>query len=244
MHAPPAGERGMALLLALVLLCLVAALGSALVGLATTERAMAGNQAWSVRARYGADALAERVVLDLASAPDWTGVLSGAPLSSFFDPGAATGTPGLDPVDVAALTSGLQEATEAASIVGADTPVWRFVAAGTVAELTGLSRAGPPVFLAAWVADDAADGDAAPAADANGVVQIRAEAFGSDGLRQGVQITLRKGALYSPETSAEGVTEADATQETGGLAPIVRHETGVSVAPAGAVRVLTWRDVR
>jgi hypothetical protein len=244
MRSPPARERGIALILALVLLCLVAALGAALVGLTTTERAMAGNQAGSVRARYAADALAERVVLDLASAPDWTAVLSGSSLSSFLDLAAATGTPGLDLVDVPAVTTALQGATDGASIVGADTPVWRLVAAGTLAGLTGLPRAGPPLFLAAWVADDPADADAAPAADANGIVQIRADAFGAGGLRQGVQITLRRGAVYSPETPAGAAAGGDPAQDIGGLAPIMPDETGAPALPAGAVRVLTWRDVR
>jgi hypothetical protein len=241
---PRAGDRGLALLLALVLLCLVSALGSALVGLTTTERAMAGNQAWSLRARYAADALAERVVLDLAAAPDWTAVLSGAPVSALLDLAAATGTPGLDPVDVPALTAALQQATDGESIVGADTPVWRLAAAGTLADLTGLSRAGPPVFLVAWVADDPADGDALPGVDANGTVQIRVEACGSDGLRQFVQITLRRGAAYSPETPAGEAADAAATEDTGGLVPIMRDETENPAVPAGAVRVLTWRDVR
>jgi hypothetical protein len=240
----PAGEHGLALLLALVLLCLVAALGSALVGLTTTERAMAGNQAWTVGARYAADAVAERVVLDLASAPDWTAVLSGASLSSFLDLAAATGTPGLDPLDESALTTTLQGATDEASIVGADTPVWRLVAAGTLSELTGLPRAGPPIFLAVWVADDLADGDAAPAVDANGIVQIRAEAFGAGGLRQAVQITLRRGAVYSPETPTGEAADGDTTRDAGGLAPIVPAEKEAPASPAEAARVLTWRDVR
>jgi hypothetical protein len=240
----PTSDSGIALLLALVLLCLLAALGSALVALDTAERAMAGNQVWAVRARYAADALAERVVVDAASAADWTAMLSGVGISSFFDLAAATGTPGLDPVDVSALTLALQAATDGTSIVGADTPVWRLVAAGTLSELTGLPRAGPPVFLAAWVADDAADGDAAPEVETNGVLQIRAEAVGAGGLRQSVQITLRRGALYSPETPAGEAGVASAPRDSGGLASIVPDEMEVPASPAGAVRVLTWRDVR
>ncbi|HWB17061.1 MAG TPA: hypothetical protein VG538_11700 [Vicinamibacterales bacterium] len=241
---PPARDDGVALLLALVLLCLIAAFGSALVGLTTTERAMAGNHGMSLRGRYAADALAERVVLDLSSVTDWTAVLAGTSSSSFFDEAAATSTPGLDPLDLSGLTTALQGATDGASIVGADTPVWRLFAAGTLAALTGLPRAGPPVFLAAWVADDAADGDGAPGVDANGIVEIRAEAFGADGMRQAVQITLRRGVLYSPETPPGETGEPDAARDAEGLAPIMPNESGAPASAPGPVRLLTWRDVR
>jgi hypothetical protein len=237
-------DDGVALLLALVLLCLVAALGSALVGLTTTERAMAGNQEMGARGRYAADALAERVVLDLSSVPDWNPILAGVSSSSFFDEAAATSTPGLDPLDLSGLTAALQGVTDEASIVGADTPVWRLFAAGTLAALTGMPRAGPPVFLAAWVADDDADGDGAPGVDANGTVEIRAEAFGASGVRQAVQITLRRGALYSPETPPGEAGGPDAARDADGLASIMRDESGIPASAPGPVRVLTWRDVR
>jgi hypothetical protein len=45
-------------------------------------------------------------------------------------------------------------------------------------------------YAVAWVADDPADGDNDPLRDSNGVVSVRAMAFGQFGTRKSIEVTV------------------------------------------------------
>ena len=54
------------------------------------------------------------------------------------------------------------------------------------------SGADSTLYTVAWVADDPADGDGNPSADANGRVTVRVEAFGPFRSRQALIATVRR----------------------------------------------------
>ena len=82
------GERGAALVVALMATMLLSALGLALILTTTTETKITGNYTYAQEALYAADAAIERTVQDVLTVPDWNDMLSGAQRSAFVD-GAA-----------------------------------------------------------------------------------------------------------------------------------------------------------
>ena len=72
---------------------------------------------------------------------------------------------------------------------------------------------GSATYVVVWAADDSADGDGNPAADANGIIELHAHALAPGGGRRVV------------------------------TALIQRPPAGAG-APPGALKVLSWRDVR
>jgi hypothetical protein len=170
----------------------VLALGLGLVAISTTERAIAGHHQAGVQALYAAEALAEYVAAELRSDASWNPALAGERQSAFLTPAGLPLAPWNAVVDLPALTAVVQQQSDAVWTAGFDTPHWRLFAAGTFETLTGLDRSGP-FFLAAWVADDAADGDSAPDIDSNGIVMVRGDALGFGGLRRSLLVVLRRG---------------------------------------------------
>src|SRR5262252_6605037 len=85
------GERGVALIVALMAMLVMAAIGTALVLAAATESRIARNFRNNTEALYAADAVLERVVDELRGVADWNLVLSGNLRSTFVDgePGGA-----------------------------------------------------------------------------------------------------------------------------------------------------------
>ena len=85
------GERGAALVVALMATMLLSALGLALILTTTTETKITGNYTYAQEALYAADAAIERTVQDVLTVPDWNDMLSGAQRSAFVD-GSPSGT--------------------------------------------------------------------------------------------------------------------------------------------------------
>jgi hypothetical protein len=81
---------------------------------------------------------------------------------------------------------------EAAADMGVgDAQVWRLYEYASLSQLAG-SDAGSPCYVAAWVADDPADGDGDPSIDANGILAIRAVAVGPGNTRATTVVSIRK----------------------------------------------------
>src|SRR5918999_1586705 len=80
-----ADERGIALIVSLMVMLLMSALGLALTMTTMTETKISGNYAKGTEALYAADAAVERVMQDLLTVPDWDRVLDGTTTSSFID---------------------------------------------------------------------------------------------------------------------------------------------------------------
>lgn len=94
MRARLGGEAGVALLVAVMSMMLMAALGSALILTTMTEAGVAGHYAAGVEAFYAADAAVNRTLAELPEVADWSAIagirfdgpaealLSAAPASS------------------------------------------------------------------------------------------------------------------------------------------------------------------
>jgi len=187
----PTRDQGSGVLLATIVMGTMLALGLGLVAVSSTERAIAGNHHTGVEALYAAEALAEFVLTELASDASWSPALTGERHSAFLEPSNQPMTPWNEVLDVSAITTRVQQQSDATWSAGLDTPQWRVFAAGPLEMLVGSGNVGS-MFLIAWVADDVADADANPGADNNGLVMIRAQALGPSGLQRTLLIVFRR----------------------------------------------------
>jgi len=165
---------GSVLVVVLVLMVLVSALAAGALALATREVASTAWREEGEQLRYAAEAGLALGVSELDQAPGFTPVLSGTALSGHpAGPGPRV-VPGGRMLDVGTLTASLQAATPD---VGLNTPRW---VPWVVVSLEAAAPVGPsvPALLVVWVADDEEDGDGRPLEDSNGVVRVRAAAFG------------------------------------------------------------------
>ena len=185
------------MLLTLLVTTLISAVGLGLITLAGTERAIAGNHQAGVQLLYAAEAMAERVLVDLKADLRWTEALGGVWRSSFVASTAFATTDWGESIDVGAATADLQDETNAASLWGPNTPRWVLFASGSLSTLAGGGSRGDPAFLIAWIADDRSEIDANPATDSNGIVLVTAQAIGPRGLRRTVQVAVGRGGAAS-----------------------------------------------
>ena len=179
------------MLLAMIVAVTMLGLGLGLVAVSTTERAIAGNHHAGVEALYAAEGLAEYVLAELTSDASWGPALTGERHSAFLEPTSQPIAPWNEVLNLSAITSRVQQESDATWSASLDTPQWRLFAAGPFETLVS-SRGAAPMFLVAWVADDVADGDADPAVDTNGSVMIRAQALGLGGLQRSLILVLRR----------------------------------------------------
>lgn len=194
-----ANQDGTALVIALMSMMLLTALGAAVVMVSRTETAIANNYRNSQEALYAADAAVERVVQDLLMVPRWNDILTGGVTSSFSDAAPSNIVlPGGGRINLLNATAALQSATDTADMWGPNNPQWRLFAWGPISRLLNTLAIDSPMYVAVWVADDPADGPSAGAADgnplldANGTLTIRAEAFGPDGTRKVIEVTVAR----------------------------------------------------
>ena len=203
-------ERGIALLMVVIVTAFLSALGLGITLAVFMDRLAAGNLIGSVAMLYAADAGVELAAHDMAQLADWTPVLAGNRHGSFVD-GAAGGVraiPGGGVVDLTAATNMLNcgktstctNAQMAASSKerpwGVNNPRWRLFAYGSTTTLPQLLRP-VPCYLVVWIADDEREVDGDPSADAardddpgHGIVRVRAETFGLAGAKRAVEAEL------------------------------------------------------
>jgi hypothetical protein len=183
------------LVLVLILLTVLSAVGGAVVLLAGVETRLMALEQVRLVGRGLAEVQLERALQDLARSPDWSAVLSGGSPSSFVGGTETPEVAGWGVLDLRRQTMGLQE--EVGAEWGANAPQWRLYAHGAAGDLMSdvggdraLSYSG--FYTAAWVADDEGDGDGRPFVGRNGVMVVRAEAFGPYGSRQAWVETIRR----------------------------------------------------
>ena len=203
-------QDGSALVLSLMSMMLLTALGAAVVMVSRTESKIADNYRNSQEALYAADAAIERVVQDLLMVPRWNDILSGDVTSSFSE-GNANGAitlPGGGQITLctggtcaaSTATGQLQATTDAADLWAANNPQWRLFAWGPIAELLGTTDIDSRMYVAVWVADDPADAspatpnvaDGNPLSDLNGTLTLHAEAYGPNGTRKIIEVTVAR----------------------------------------------------
>ncbi len=196
-----ANEEGAALIIALMSMLLLTALAAAVVMVSSTEVKIAGNYNNGQETLYAADAAVERVVQDLLLIPRWNDILSGSVKSSLID-GAASTTktvPGGGVIllcDVACspntATGQLQASTDTLNLWGANDPQWKLFAYAPLKDMLPDVEIDSPSYVAVWIADDPAEIDDDPLADANGTLTLHAEAFGPTGTHKVIEVTVAR----------------------------------------------------
>lgn len=222
--------RGFVLVTVLVWLSLLAtlALGAALATMYEPGTSSAVHE--RARLRRAAESAATLAVLDLAARPDWGLLPAGGPASGFVDGAPGPRTIGGRAFDLRAETAlrtcGRPTPCDDPSITtpsasrpwGAANPRWRLFAHLPLASLDPVAGTICQCYLVTWIADDPADGDGDPAADAplgtpgHGVLMLRGAAFGAGG----------------------GVAEVEA---------LVAQPCRISGAPCPGIRVQSWGAV-
>ena len=220
-------DRGIALIVVLLVTTVLSALGLALTLMTSTETTIAAGYARSAETFYAADAGIEATLRELSMVADWTAVLEGSAESTFVDgsPGPrALGTgahldlgveTGLLNCGHAGCSADEMIATTDDRPWGLNNPVWRLYAHGPIAALGAPGSVDSRAYVAVWVSDDPLDNDGQPLVDGNetnganpgkGVLQIRVQAYGPGAARRAIEVTIRR-------------------------------------VPAG-IRVLSWREIR
>ncbi len=168
-------------MLVLILTLCVASLSGGLALLGYTERSIASTHLRAVQAGYAADAAIRLAIGAVSQAPESAGWPSGGMVPRLESADQVMVIAAGDPVDLNARTVELNRDAARRWPLEADTPQWRLAGWG---RLPGMASS--PIRVAVWVADDVMDGDGRPAEDLNGVLMIRAEAFGSRGAARAV----------------------------------------------------------
>lgn len=193
-----AREDGAALLLALLTTMLLAGVAALLIVVSTTETLISTAHRHTLEAAYAAESAFSRAVRDLDAIADWSLVLALPPAnlqSTFSDGQSSPRTPDGRTLDLAGLTAARQADSGADSPgLGPDAPGWRLFGHASLASVLPPLHPSPPAYVVVWVADDGFDGDGDPARDANGRLQLFAEAHGIARTRQAVQGVIARGA--------------------------------------------------
>lgn len=252
---------GAALLLALIATTMVAALGVAVLLTTETETRIVSDFGRAAEAREAAAAAIDRVITVLEPAIDWSPALAGG-LTGPLDASLRVTTPGGAAIDLDAARKDLQAETDAIAQGAPNRPAWRLIMSGGLASLTGFAPAETLAYAAVWIADDWREADGDPLTDSNGIVILRAEAWGRGGAFRAVDVTLAHGELESG--CAQPV---DWTYDLGRSFPAVWHgyrtHFSGSKGPHGApvilagfqaanpcrtagpgATIVTWREVR
>ena len=172
-------ERGVALVVALMAMALMAALGAAIIMTTTSETMIAGNFARSEEGLYAADAAIERALDDLLTVPDWNRLLNGSTQSAFVD-GPPSGTrtlPDGSTIDIGQALNMANcgktsscSASDLTAVVngrvwGANNPVWQAYAYGPLSSVLPTGTINSPYYVMVMVADDPSEVDGSPLAD-------------------------------------------------------------------------------
>jgi hypothetical protein len=207
------GERGVAMIVAMMAMLLLTALGAALVLTTTSETMIAGNFRNGQEGMYAADAALERAMDDLLAVPDWNQLLDGTARSAFVDgaPGGSRTLPDGSSIDLGqALNMANCQKTASCSAAdlaantpqrpwGANNPVWKLFAYGPLDAMLPTSSIDSPYYVVVMVADDPSENDGDPLHDGtsqsnpgSGVLSLRAEAFGPGGAHRAIEMTVAR----------------------------------------------------
>lgn len=220
-----AGERGSALVVAMLALMLLTALGLALMMTTVSEMAIAANYRDGQEAFHAADAAMERAMQDILTVPDWNTLLSGATQSSFID-GPPSGLRDLPDGSTVSLTAIASQATCGKSVGcsdadittmtterpwGTNNPRFQLYAYGPLAELVPTDTINSPFYIVVLVGDDPSENDGDPTRDGtsaanpgSGVLTIRAESFGPRGVHRVIEATVARTAAVGTERGYVG----------------------------------------
>ena len=186
----------MVLLLTLVVTMALTAMGMGLLLATDFDRLAAANVREQLDTHASAGAALEFGTARLAAVPDWAAVPGGAALPLFNGSTTMPAPAGGQVVDFAAHTADAQQAVYGpAAAWGADTPQFRLAGYGVPADdLPADASLSNRTYVLLWVSDDVADSDGDPSVDSNGVLVLRAQAFGPRRTQSIVQSVLGRTA--------------------------------------------------
>ena len=180
-------DRGIALIVAMLIMVLLSALGLSLTMVTATEERVAHSYSSGSESFYAADAALELAVSELALQPDWSRVLDGTVTSSFID-AAASSRPW--PGGPARTSS---DARKPDRPWGPNNPRWRLFAFGPLSAMSPSGSIDSAEYVAVWVGDDPQENDDNPLLDGDesrgpnpgrGVLALRGQAYGKSTLRE------------------------------------------------------------
>ena len=205
------GQRGSALVCALMVTALLTVLGAALVFVVTAESLVDANHRASQQGLYAADAGLERAIGELRRLSSWQLVPAPAGGSSSGDFNDGAFAPRLSDgrtLDLAQLTAERQTDSNLFYPDIPDRPMWRLFAHASLNRMIAQAAGRALPYVVVWVADDPDDRDGDPARDSNDTLIVRSYAFGVRGASRAVEATVfRESALDG--TVAGGVTRSD-----------------------------------
>jgi hypothetical protein len=164
------------------------AIGSGLITVANTEASIAANYRMASELAYAAEAGANAAIGDLSRETSWTNVLSGLVRSPFCDSTLSPTTTFGDRLNLSSITATMQAASDADARRGVNNPRWRLYLYQPLSAIARTALASS--YVVVWVADDAAEADGDPQSDSNGLLALRAEAFGPQGMQRTIDVTL------------------------------------------------------
>lgn len=208
--------RGVALVLVLLAMTLLAALGFGLTLSSSVARLSAANHDETIALLNASEAALDLAASELALV-QLDDVLSGALTSSRTDgvPGARVIAPGLS-IDLLTLTSQLScgritacTDLQLAEVTaerpwGANNPRWQLFLYQTL-DAPPLPQSASAIYVVVWIGDDAREDDGNPRADSAGgseqgryIVRARADAFGPRGGRRAIEAELARLCTEGP----------------------------------------------
>jgi len=172
-----ASDRGVALIVAMLIMILLSALGLSLTMVTTTEAQVAHSYSSGIESFYAADAALELVVNELALQPDWNRVLDGSVSSSFVDSGVVSrrwpGGRARTSSEATALVTCARTTCSSADMDarttdrpwGPNNPRWRLFAYGPLSAMSPAGAVNSAEYVAVWVGDDSQENDDNPLVD-------------------------------------------------------------------------------
>jgi hypothetical protein len=203
----------MAIIVSLMATLLMSVLGAALVLTTSSDVLISANFRNAQEGVYAADAALEIALSDLASIPEWNLILNGSTQSAFVDgpPGGVRPLADGSLLDLAQTVNmaNCRKVTpcSASSLTaitmerpwGANNPVWGLFAYGPLSNLLPNHAIESRFYVTVMAADDASENDNDPLHDGigatnpgSGVLALRAEAYGPQGTRQVVELTVTR----------------------------------------------------
>lgn len=203
-------ERGVALILVVLVTTFLSALGLGVALAVFLDRLAAGNLRGSIALLYAADSGIELAARDLARqglAPSLSGAMPGSLADGL--PWGVRAIPGGGAIDLTVITNTLNcgkatactsaqmNATSTERPWGANNPRWRLFLYGPLSDVLQALRP-VPGYLAVWIADDNREEDGDPLADAepghrgHAILRVRAEAWGPMGSRRAIEAELAR----------------------------------------------------
>ena len=182
-------ENGVALVIVMMTITLLAALGSALTLATVAETSIAANYRDASEAFYAAEAVVEFVTHEVATVSDWREVVAAPGRSSFVDgPAAGQRRVGAVTLDLGDATSDVNAAGPRP--VGSTDADWLLYAFGRFQDLVPSSPRRSQIYVAAWVADrSGASGEEESAPEA---LSILGQGYGGRGSRRTVEVIVER----------------------------------------------------